>query len=126
MKPALLDTDILLDILQGGNSTVQENAQRYLTVHGRYTITAITVAELARGTAQGQITAEWLDALLERVEVLALDAIAAKIAGQIYQRLENQGMRIGLADCLIAGIALSHERVLVTANQRHFLRVAAL
>lgn len=126
MKPALLDTDILLDILHGRHPTVQENARRYLARHGGYTITAITVAELARGTVGGQEAATWLDTLLEQVEVIVLDAVSAKIAGRIYQQLENQGMRVGFADCLIAGIALNHEKTLVTANSRHFHRIIAL
>lgn len=126
MKPALLDTDILLDILQGVQSAVQQNAQRYLSVYGRYTITAVTVAELARGAVGGGDGTEWLGMLLRQVEVLPLEALSARLAGQIYGELERQGQTIGLADCLVAGIALAHGRVIATANTRHFLRVAEL
>jgi len=50
MKPAILDTDILLDILHGRPEIVRKHAQRYREVHKRYTISAVTVAELARGS----------------------------------------------------------------------------
>lgn len=126
MKPTLLDTDILLDILQGGQPTVQQNAQQYLAAYGRYTITAVTVAELARGAVRGGESAAWLDVLLGQVEVLPLEAASARLAGQIYGELERQGQAIGLADCLIAGIALAHGRVVVTGNVRHFVRIAEL
>lgn len=126
MKLALLDTDILVDILQGALLAVQRNAQHYLAAYGRYTITAVTVAELARGAVHGGDSLAWLDGLLEQVEVLPLEASSARLAGQIYGELERQGQGIGLADCLIAGIALSYRRVVVTANVRHFLRIAGL
>jgi len=126
MKPTLLDTDILIDILEGVHPRVHRNAQRYLAAYGHYTITAVTVAELARGSVQGADASAWLDMLLAQVEVLPLDASSARLAGQLQGELERQGQTIGLADCLIAGIALKQDRVLVTANLRHFLRIVAL
>lgn len=88
MKPALLDTDILLDILHGHLPFVQQHAQRYLAVYGRYTTTAISVAELARGAQHGGGT--WLDTVLAQVEVLPLDSASARLAGQIYAELERR------------------------------------
>ncbi len=126
MKPALLDTDILLDILHGSSSAVQRNAQRYLAIYGRYTISAVTVAELARGAVRGRDGSEWLDVLLGQVEVLPLEASSARLAGQIYGELESAGQTIGWADSLIAGLALTHGRALVTANTRHYLRIVGL
>lgn len=107
MKPAILDTDILLDILNGRPARVQEYARRYRETYLRYTITAVTIAELARGLGRQGNGHEWLDQILAQVEVLPLDSTAARLAGQIYGELERIGQGIGWADCLIAGIALS-------------------
>ncbi len=126
MKPALLDTDILLDILHGSSPIVQSNAQRYLGAYGHYTISAVTIAELARGASRGGGSNEWLDVLLEQVEVLPLGVSSARLSGQIYAELERVGQTVGLADSLIAGIALEYGRVLVTANTRHYLRIVQL
>ena len=126
MKPAILDTDILLDILNGRPARVQEYARRYRETYLRYTITAVTIAELARGLGRQGNGHEWLDQILAQVEVLPLDSTAARLAGQIYGELERIGQGIGWADCLIAGIALSLERVLVTGNIRHFTRIIAI
>jgi len=126
MKLAVLDTDILLDILHGRPASVQLPAQRYRAVYQRYTITAVTVAELARGSVRQGGSQGWLDQVLAQVEVLLLDTAAARLAGQVYGELERVGQGIGWADCLVAGIALVHNRVLVTGNVRHFMRVIEL
>jgi tRNA(fMet)-specific endonuclease VapC len=126
MKPAVLDTDIVLDILHGRAARVQEHAQHYRALYGRYTITAVTVAELARGSVRQGGSQGWLDQVLAQVEVLPLDTVAARLAGQVYGELERVGQGIGWADCLVAGIALVHNRVLVTGNVRHFMRVVEL
>jgi tRNA(fMet)-specific endonuclease VapC len=126
MKPAVLDTDILLDILHGRPASVQEHAQRYRAVYGRYTVTAVTVAELARGSVRQGGSQVWLEQVLAQVEVLSLDMVAARLAGQVYGELERAGQGIGWADSLVAGIALAQNRVLVTGNVRHFMRVVEL
>jgi tRNA(fMet)-specific endonuclease VapC len=126
MKPAVLDTDIVLDILHGRPACVQAHAQQYRALYGRYTITAVTVAELARGSVRQGSSQAWLEQLLAQVEVLPLDTAAARLAGQVYGELERVGQGIGWADSLVAGIALVRGRVLVTGNVRHFMRVVEL
>jgi predicted nucleic acid-binding protein len=91
MKPAVLDTDIVLDILHGRAARVQEHAQHYRALYGRYTITAVTVAELARGSVRQGGSQGWLDQVLAQVEVLPLDTVAARLAGQVYGELERVG-----------------------------------
>lgn len=90
---------------------MQQNAQQYLAAYGHYTISAVTVAELARGAVRGGDDLAWLDVLLGQVEVLPLEAASARLAGQIYGKLERQGQVIGFANCLIAGIVLAHMRM---------------
>lgn len=54
------------------------------------------------------------------------DRPAAELAGRIFADLERTGQPIGRADPMIAGIALHHGLVLVTANTDHFRRIADL
>jgi predicted nucleic acid-binding protein len=57
---------------------------------------------------------------------LTLDGQTAELAGWIYGDLERTGQTIGRADPMIAAIALQHGLSLVTGNQAHFRRIAAL
>ena len=60
------------------------------------------------------------------MEVLPLTADAAVVAGRIYGALERSGLPIGRMDPMIAGIALSHDRELVTGNVAHYQRLSPL
>jgi tRNA(fMet)-specific endonuclease VapC len=48
------------------------------------------------------------------------------LAGRIAGDLERTGQPIGLADPMIAAIALPHNLDLITGNTAHFLRVQQL
>jgi tRNA(fMet)-specific endonuclease VapC len=49
MDRALLDTDILSEILKGVDRTVVGRAVAYRAIWGRYTISTITVLEIIKG-----------------------------------------------------------------------------
>ena len=49
MNKALLDTDILAEIIKGFDQTVARTATAYHQAFGRYTLSAITVMEIVRG-----------------------------------------------------------------------------
>ena len=51
---------------------------------------------------------------------------AAKIGGEIYATLKKKGELINDADILIASIVKAHNAILVTNNEKHFLRVEGL
>jgi len=44
----------------------------------------------------------------------------------VRRTLEKSGASIGMADSLIAGIALVHNATLLTRNRKHFARVTGL
>jgi tRNA(fMet)-specific endonuclease VapC len=64
--------------------------------------------------------------LLAALSCLPLDDPAADRAAQVRRHLEREGVGIGLADSLIAGIVLRHDGILLTRNRRHFERVSGL
>jgi tRNA(fMet)-specific endonuclease VapC len=67
-----------------------------------------------------------VEALLAAVTVLPLDVSSARRAGDLRRKLEQAGITIGMADLLMAGIALEHGAILITRNRRHYQRVPGL
>jgi predicted nucleic acid-binding protein len=128
MRKALLDTDILSEILRGVNAAVTRNAEAYLGVHGRFSLSVITVMEMVKGFQKVQrpqkITS--LLALFASQEVLDFDREAAEQAGRIWGDLDRTGQTIGLADPMIAAVALQHGLELVTGNTAHYQRIQQL
>jgi predicted nucleic acid-binding protein len=107
---------------------VARNGAAYRAVHGRYTLSVITVMEVLRGlhkkgavarvqTYLGQVTTQ---------EVLRFDQDAAELAGRIQGELERSGRPIGRADPMIAAIALRHGLELVTGNTAHYQYIREL
>jgi len=125
---ALLDTDILSEVLKARNPAVVERVIAYKAAFGQITLSAITVMEVVKGLRKMQRT----DALqkflegLQSSEVLAFDRAAAEIAGRIYGDLERAGQPVGRADPMIAAIAISHNLILATGNLDHYQRIQAL
>jgi len=64
--------------------------------------------------------------LLAAMHVLPLGREAARRAGVLHLELGQRGQEIGMADCLIAGICLEENAILLTRNRRHFERVDGL
>jgi predicted nucleic acid-binding protein len=128
MNNALLDTDIYSDILRAVNATVIGNARTYRRSHGRLTLSVITVMEMVKGFQQVQRPQKINDLLthVNSENVLELDQPAAELAGRIWGDLERTGQPIGLADPMIAAVALTHGLELVTSNTSHYHRIHQL
>jgi tRNA(fMet)-specific endonuclease VapC len=122
MALIIADTDVLIDFLAGrGAADRVAQALRSENLH----TTTITRFELLAG-AKGKRREEVVRTLLAAVPALALDSAAADRAASVRRDLEKKGVPIGMADSLIAGIALEHRGVVLTRNVRHFRRVAEL
>lgn len=128
MRKSLIDTDILSEILRAVNTTVARNADIYLGLHGRFSLSVITVMEMAKGFQKIQ-RPQKIDSLLTLVaseEVLEFDQAAAVYAGRIWGDLKRTGQPIGVADPMIAATALRHDLELVTGNTAHYQRIKQL
>ena len=128
MNKALLDTDILSEVSKGIDPNVIRNATAYRNAIGHYTLSTVTVMEIVRGFQKNQ-SARRLQTFLTAIaseEVLAFDQPSAELAGRIAGDLERIGRPIGLADTMIAAIALHHGLELATGNTSHFQRVQQL
>lgn len=128
MNKALRDTDIYSEVLKALNPTVVQNAATYRQTHGVLTLSVITMLEIVKGCQQTQATGRmqrFLNAVA-REEVLSLEATAAALAGRIAGDLDRTGQTIGIADPIIAAIALEHNLELVTGNTAHFQHIVRL
>ena len=128
MNKALLDTDIYSEVLKAINPTAAQNAATYRQMHGVLTLSVITMLEIVKGCQQAQATRRmqrFLNAVAQE-EVLSLEAPAAELAGRIAGDLDRTGQTIGMADPIIAAIALEHNLELVTGNAAHFQRIVQL
>jgi tRNA(fMet)-specific endonuclease VapC len=128
MARALLDTDILSEVLRGKNDSVRRRAELYLSQHGQLTISVLTVLEIVKGFEQLQRPAD-VDRFLvqvEAMEVLPLTPQAAILAGRMYGALERTGQPIGRIDPMIAAIASVSNLELVSGNQSHYARLVEL
>jgi tRNA(fMet)-specific endonuclease VapC len=99
---ALLDTDILSEVLKSKDRHVQTRAGAYLIEHGHYTLSTVTIM------------------------VVTLDKVSAELAGRIYADLERDGRLVGIADVLIASIAIHLDLTLVTGNTSDYSHIQAI
>jgi tRNA(fMet)-specific endonuclease VapC len=128
MNKRRLDTDILSEIIKGRDLVVAAKARAYLTQLGRFTTSAVSVAEIIYGFRRigREDRVSQFEASLTNAEVLPFDTAAARQAGRINADLEQSGRTIGMPDVMIAGIALHHQLPLVTGNTDHFGYIRAV
>lgn len=128
MNKAILDTDILSEIIKGVNQTVAAHAKTYRRAFGHYTLSVVTVMEIVRGYQKKQATRQLQAflATLPAAEVLAFETAEAELSGRIAGELERTGRPIGHADSMIAAVAIEQGLELVTGNTTHFQRVQQL
>jgi len=91
--------------------------------------TAVSVGELVHGATRSQRAMDniaRLDVLLAALTILPYDEWSARRFGQLKAQLEQAGEIISDLDLQIASIALDHDAVLVTHNQKHFSRLTSM
>lgn len=119
----LADTDVLIDYLMG----TQPMANLVLEYSESNTLqtSAITCFELLSGAKEGK-RGDKVRHLVATIPVLPLDRTAAAQAAAVRQQLVSSGFSIGMADSLMAGIALVNDLALLTRNRKHFEHVEGL
>lgn len=119
----LADTDVLIDALRGREPSRSRIADAL--ARRALATTAVTAFELTSGVRSEKQSQSVTD-LLAGLALLPFDAMAAEAASETRRALETAGKTIGMADYLIAGIALSRDLPLLTRNRKHFERVPGL
>ena len=121
-----LDTNICIGFLNGDPSIVA--ALRTLEPE-EVVVCSVVRAELyfgARNSARVEPNLKALCAFLAQLQSADFDEESAVEYGIIRAELAQRGTPIGPNDLLIAAIARSNDQVLVTRNDREFLRVRGL
>jgi tRNA(fMet)-specific endonuclease VapC len=125
----LLDTNACIALINGRPSVVRKRLRLSLERGDRVWLSSVALFELWYGVAKSELeerNTERLAVFMSPFEVLTFDEEDARRAGAVRAMLERAGSPIGAYDLLIAGQALRHELVLVTANVAEFSRVAHL
>ncbi len=123
MALIVADSDVLIDYLNDadpGADRVESEMAR-----GNLATTAVSRFEILGGV-RDEKQRRRVEALLASAVTLSLDAAAADRAADVRRALERSGRKIGMADCLIAGIVLTAGGTLLTRNRREFDRVKGL
>lgn len=122
----LLDTNIVSDLIRHPQGSISHAIK---AVGEERVCTSIVVAgELRFGAfrkGSEKLTAQ-LEAILDRMTVLALERPVDIHYGQIRTELEARGSIIGANDLLIAAHARALDAILITDNEREFRRVPGL
>jgi predicted nucleic acid-binding protein len=107
------DTDVLIDFLEDRAPAANRIALEL--DRGQLRTTVITRFELLAGAKTAR-QLKHVGELLAALPCLPLDEPAADAAAEIRRTLERDGVGIGMADSLIAGIVVIHRGVLLTGT----------
>lgn len=128
MNEALLDTDILSEVLKQKDATVVQNAANYLQQHARFAISAMTRYEVLRGLKEKGATRQ-----IAQFETFCKHTLVFPISDAVLDRTADlwaAGRKGGYphrdADLVIAATALEENRVLITGNTVHFAWIPGL
>ncbi len=113
----LLDSSVLIDTLNGHNGRPQlfsQLSQQDILL----ACSAVNVTELYMGMRPGEEPRT--EKFLRSLEFYPITWEVAQLAGDLFRKWRQKGQTLGLADVTIAAVALTHNLVLVTDNQKHF------
>lgn len=122
----LLDTDICIYLIKH-KASVRARFERHPLEAVR--VSSVSVSELWYGVQKSAHVAKnrrALEKFLLPIEIADYDWAAAEEYGVVRADLERRGTPIGSMDMLIAAHARSLRAVLVTNNEREFVRVPDL
>jgi tRNA(fMet)-specific endonuclease VapC len=123
--PYLLDANAVITLLENRSAGLARRVRQHAV--SDIAISSIVLHELYFGAFKSRRVTEnahRVNALL--FEVLEFDKEDARQAGEVRALLAGAGSPIGPYDVLIAGQAISRNRVVVTRNTREFARVPGL
>ncbi len=128
MDTALLDTDILSELMKQHDAAVKRHAAEYLQLHGQFAFSALTRFEIERGHKEKQAVRQLarFASFCRHSLVLAITDPILERAGDLWALARQNGHPHGDADVIIAATALETQRVLVTGNTAHFAWVPSL
>ncbi|NRB25994.1 tRNA(fMet)-specific endonuclease VapC [Shewanella sp.] len=126
MLKYMLDTNICIYVIK---RKPLEAMQAFNLHVGQLCISSITLAELLHGaskSAKSEHNLRVVEDFVSRLDVLDYGDKAAAHYGDVRADLERKGTLIGVNDLHIAGHARSEALIIVTNNEKEFVRVNGL
>lgn len=123
----LLDTNICIYIAKYNPPKVREHFAQHAA--NELAMSVITLGELRYGAEKSQSKDKALSVIHDLANLINLETLpetAAEHYGHIRAELHKRGQMIGNNDLWIAAHARSQGWILVTNNEREFVRVAGL
>lgn len=124
----LLDTNICIYITKHQPESVRQNFEKHLP-NRSILISVITLGELRYGAEKSQNRKKALkviDDFISMVQVVELDDNVAEHYAQIRKDLSSKGQIIRSNDLWLAAHARANNWVMVTNNEKEFVRVDGL
>lgn len=126
----LLDTNACIALINGKPASVRMRLKKALDGGAQVLLPTVVAFELWYGVEKSARR----EANAKRVEIFFAGPLSllpfededARVAGRVRAAAEAAGKPMGAYDLLIAGQALRHKAVLITANAREFARVSGL
>ncbi len=120
----ILDTTFLIDFSRGNQKTVMKLIELEKQRKPIMT-TSINVYEIIQGI-KNKKESEIAKKLFSKLEILPFNSEAAHIAGEIQKELRKKGEIIDSEDTMIAGIAITQNKTILTKNIKHFSKIKDL
>lgn len=123
----LLDTNICIYIAKYNPPNVREHFAQHSA--NQLAMSVITLSELRYGAEKSQSKDTALSVIQDLANLIKIEALsetAGEHYGQIRAELQTNGQIIGNNDLWIAAHARSQGWILVTNNEKEFLRVPGL
>lgn len=122
MDEALLDTDILSEVLKRKDQQVLATARQYLVEHPRLAFSAMTIYEVTRGYRAKHASRQLAEFFktINTSDVFPVTLPVLMRAADLWAEGRDGGHPHDDADLIIAATALEAQRVLITGNTAHF------
>ncbi len=125
----LIDTSVLV-AAERGILSLELFLGRY--AEEQFAISAVTAAELLHGvhratdSARRRQRSAFVEAMLNRLPVVAFDLTVARVHASVWAVLAKKGVSIGERDLMIAATAIAHGSALATCDARSFPKIPGL
>ena len=119
---ALLDSDMLSEVMKGYDRNVIANSNLYVQEFGVLSFTSATVLEILHGLQSKQAHAKIrrVEAVFSQNDEVLPDQQDYRLAAEISGALKRRGKPIGLVDPLIAACAIRRGYGISSGNTNHF------
>ena len=119
----LIDTDVCINLIRRDKETIKQISS---IVDEKLFLSFMTVSELFYGSynaSRRDYQLEITKKFIRQFEVLVPDFKSCELFGMMKSSLRKEGNVIPDADLLIGSVAISRDKILMTNNTKHFVRL---